>query len=751
MVVYVIDFSKSSASASPLNPLGRKLRSFIWEQLRSAEADSSVTSIVLTGGGPNFSAGADLTELSSANNTTMSSILSGKKEDGGPFLPSLIDVVDAIEGCTKPVVACIQGACLGGGLEVALACHYRVARGAHHSKLGLPEVHVGVIPGAGGTQRLPRWIGLQGALQMILTGAPVDGNKAAMLKLVDAVVTDEENVLLKATQWASWAEAMPLTDRRASLRRVPEPPATCHVLCHVASLSLPDRGGGEGVRAALEACRASYTLPFEQGMQLEGELFFRVLLSAEGKARRHAFFAVRSAQKMAHPADPRHALLQKDVSSVQTAVIGAGTMGGGISLVLLQAGFSVFLVDISKPALDKGIAMIHGVVDSYVKRKRLTELAAKNLLSRLTATQNLQDLSSCQLVVEAVIEKMEIKQKIFRTLDSVMGPNCLILSNTSTLDIDTMASALGASRRPLFAGWHFFSPAHVMQLVEIVVGAATSTETTALLQALTKRIGKTGVVVGNCDGFCGNRLLKPYSAETVMLLVEAAAASIEQVDAAFLNFGMALGPFQLSDLAGNDIGFNIRRERGWVRENGASELVSAKRPSRYTELADDMVSQLGRLGQKAGKGWYDYSPAIGKGRKALPSKEMANFVARYIQSTESHQPCLTEREIVERVLYPLVNEGFKCLEEEIARCPADIDVVYLYGYGWPVWRGGPMYWADHEVGLPVLLGKLQEFHRQFPETDHYNPSNLLVQCVALGVTVEEFYRRGLQGNRLSKL
>jgi 3-hydroxyacyl-CoA dehydrogenase/enoyl-CoA hydratase/carnithine racemase len=745
MVVHVIDFSK--ATNNVLNPLGRKLRVYIWEQLQQASTDPNVTSIVLTGGGAgNFSAGADLTEFGSAATMLWSDDGTGAG-DATPFVPSLIDVVNAIEASRKPVVAAIQGACLGGGLEVALACHYRVAAAHSATKLGLPEVHVGVIPGAGGTQRLPRWIGLQQALSMILTGVPVNAKKALQLKLVDAVVEKSDDLLTTACQWAAWAEVMPLSNRRASLRSVPESPPTAHALCHVASLALPAvNGGGEGVRAALEACRASYTLPFAEGMQREGELFLQVLQSAEGNARRHAFFAVRTAQKMTHPA-VRHILLQKDgVASIPTAVIGAGTMGGGIALVLLQAGFSVFLVDVSKPALDKGVAMIHSVVESYVKRKKVTEAVAKNILSRLTATQNLNDLSGCQLVVEAVIEKMEIKQKIFRTLNAVTGPDCILLSNTSTLDIDKMASVLDASRRPLFAGWHFFSPAHMMKLVEIVVGDATSTETTALLQALTKRIGKIGVVVRNCDGFCGNRLLRPYSAETVMLLVED-NATIEQVDRALLNFGMALGPFQLSDLAGNDVGYNIRRERGWVRREDEPSTPT-NRPARYTELADDMVSQLGRLGQKTGKGWYDYDPAIGKGRKALPSQEMADFVARYVISK---QMSLSEHEIVERVLYPLVNEGFNCLEELIARTPGDIDVVYLYGYGWPAWRGGPMYWADHQIGLAALLNKLQEFHRRFPETDHYEPSNLLERCVEQGMTVEEYCSRGQQGHMHSKL
>ena len=566
--------------------------------------------------------------------------------------------------------------------------------------------------------------------------------------------TTSDKLLDTAVQWARWAEVMPLEDRRLSHRGIPEDPPTAHALCHVAGLSLPKQGS-TGMKAALEACRASSSSgSFAEGMQREGELFIETLASSEGQARRHAFFAVRSAQKMVHPLPQQQhdapMLLQKDVSAVQTAVIGAGTMGGGIALVLLRAGYTVWLVDVAPAALERGVAHIQATVASWVRRKKLPESAAQGLLSRLRSTQNLSDLADCQLVVEAVVENMKIKQSLWRTLDQVVvSEECLLLSNTSTLDMDQMASVLSPNSRARFAGWHFFSPAHVMKLVEIVVGTETAPETTALLQVLTKRIGKIGVVVGNCDGFCANRMLRPYSSEMVMVIVErGGSTTMEHVDQAMRNYGMVLGPFQMADLAGNDIGYNIRRERGWVRDdskkNGAAGAVPPNRPPRYTELADDMVTELGRLGQKAGKGWYDYDPAIGKGRKALPSQEMADFVKRYVDSSSRQTTTpLSEDEIVERVLYPLVNEGFKCLEEGIARSPSDIDVVYLYGYGWPAWRGGPMYWADHEVGLDVLLAKLQEFHRVFPETDHYEPSALLVECVRKQVTVEEYYKRGL--------
>jgi 3-hydroxyacyl-CoA dehydrogenase len=388
-------------------------------------------------------------------------------------------------------------------------------------------------------------------------------------------------------------------------------------------------------------------------------------------------------------------------------------------------------------------------LESYQKRGQLTPTQVTGLQERLHITQDMQELTSCQLVVEAVIEDLQVKRAIFQTLNQVTPPTAILLSNTSTLDINQMAAVLDLSRRANFAGWHFFSPAHVMKLVEIVVGRDTSNETVALLQDLTKRIGKTGVVVGNCDGFCGNRLLKPYSLESILLLVEG-HNTIDQVDQAFVKFGMVLGPFQMGDLAGNDVAYNIRKERGWVRDGKVTTLVPSNRPPRYTELADDMVTQLGRLGQKVGKGFYDYDPAIGKGRKALHSVEMANLIESYrFSEAKPTEP----EEMIRRVLFPLVNEGFKCLEEGIAQSPSDIDVIYLFGYGWPAWRGGPMYWADHEVTLPVLLKTLQRLHGQFPTTEHFVPSQLLERCVALDMTVEEHYRKGMANKtgQLSRL
>ena len=588
MVVLVVDFS--AADQNPLNPLGLNLRRLIWTKLDQAENDGSVTSVVLTGGASrSFSAGADLTEFGKLQGA---SSISG----GEGFFP-LVDLVTKIENFSKPIVAAVGGNALGGGLEVALSCHYRVTDKS--GKFALPEVHVGVIPGAGGTQRLPRLVGVEKGLDMILTGKTIDSKEALKLGLVDHVTTDMP-LIESAKKWAAWAELMPLADRRVGQMKIKESSWRIEGIFRFAASKLPPpEMGGEGVHAAMNAVKAC-TLSIEEGSQVELNYFFETLAGGQGKARRHAFFATRKAQKPIGKPPVGHPLLAKSLVSEQAAVVGAGLMGSGIALVLLQAGFSVYLVDISKPSLDKGEAFLRGTIKSYVTRGKLHAAQAAKMQAALKTTQRMEDLSSCRLVVEAVIEVLSIKQKIFSQLDRIIPPDAILLSNTSTLDIDAMASAVSPSRQKLFAGWHFFSPAHVMKLVEIVVGKATSHETICVLQSLTKRIKKIGVVVGNCDGFVGNRLLISYGAETTFLLEEG-VATVQSVDKAFLKFGIALGPFQMGDLAGLDIGYNIRKQRGQVRIDG---IPAKNRPERYPELADDIVAKLKRLGQKSGKVSY---------------------------------------------------------------------------------------------------------------------------------------------------
>lgn len=584
MTVHVIDFS--TASPNPLNPLGLKLRKFIWDELDKARQCQEVTSVVLTGGkSGNFSAGADIKEFGQLKDLAT-----------GEHAYSLVDVVHTIENFPKPVVAAIRGNALGGGLEVALSCHYRVSDAT--GKFGLPEVNVGVIPGAGGTQRLPRLVGVQKALTMILTGKPVKADEAKALGLVDHVASSTGSTLVaSAMQWAEWAALMPLSDRRTGNLKIKETAEEMDTIFSFAAKKLqsPEKGG-QGLFAAMEAVKAC-RMPIKKGSEVELTLFLKTLAGEEGKAKRHSFFAIRKAQKPLGKPPASHSLLKADLTSQCAAVVGAGLMGSGICMVLLQAGFTVFLVDVYKQSLDKGVSFLRSTIQSYVKRGKLTKEKAATMQRALKPTQRMEDLAPCSLVVEAVIEDMKIKKKIFSSLDRITSPNCIILSNTSTLDIDEMASAVSPARQSLFAGWHFFSPAHIMKLVEIVVGKATSLDTVCVLQSLTRRIGKVGVVVGNCDGFVGNRMLISYSAETALLLEEG-AGSVVAIDRAFINFGMAMGPLQMGDMAGLDIGYNIRKQRGWI--SGGSAVRSKPRPSRYPELADEIVAQHKRLGQKSG-------------------------------------------------------------------------------------------------------------------------------------------------------
>jgi 3-hydroxyacyl-CoA dehydrogenase/enoyl-CoA hydratase/carnithine racemase len=534
-----------------LNPLGSSTRSRLYDDLKAAERDPRIKSVVLTGKGSNFSAGADITEFDS------SVVADDTDANTDTTVVSLRDVVTYVESFPKPIVAAIQGVALGGGLELALASHYRIA--APSATMGLPEVTIGVIPGAGGTQRLPRLIGVTKALDMILTGKPVTAKKALEIGLVDAVVSDmTESVIQTATKWADWAQLMPLDDRRLMQQPLKETPAELKAIVKAAREKLrpPRNRGGESVHCALEAVEACGGNP-NNGMKRESQLFYQAL--AQGHGQRHAFFAVRAAQKSQLTGAPplSHPLLQHpNDTDAHVGVVGAGTMGSGIALVLLQAGFTVHLVDSQQEALQKGVAFLTKTLQSMTLKGSLSESQASLLLSRrLVPSSSLQDLKECALVVEAVVENLVIKKKIFTTLDQVTPPTCLLLSNTSTLDMDQMASVLSSpERQKMCAGWHFFSPAHVMKLVEIVVAKTTSHQTVALLQILTRKIGKIGVTVGNCDGFVGNRMLNPYTSECVLLLAEGDAATVESVDVAILDFGMALGPFGMSDLAGNDIG-----------------------------------------------------------------------------------------------------------------------------------------------------------------------------------------------------
>jgi len=764
--IYITD--PTAAKPSPVNPLGASTRLHLARSIRSAIANPTISSVILTGGGitagasggTNFSAGADIKEFAQPSSVTSTT---GEGEDA---IPSLVELCTLVESSPKPIVAAISGVCLGGGLELALSCHYRVCPPAQsafgsRTKMGLPEVNIGLIPGAGGTQRLPRLCELGWSLKAITTGRMVGVAEAFKVGLIDATAgsgtasSPHESLMECATRWARYGEIMPTTGRMLSRRQVKGgSKAELNAICDRIAKKLPKvEKGGEAVHAAVQAVRASfgpYDVTFEGGMETEAVIFMKLLVeSSQGRARRHAFFAERAASAGSAKASKTAAVAIKSMlsnpSSTAVGVIGAGTMGSGIAMNFLRAGYSpVFLIDNNPSGLERGVSLIKKLIMGDVAKRRLSPDAAKAMGTSLKPSTDLSSLGGCKLIVEAVFENLIIKQEIFAKLDAVALPDAYLCSNTSTLDIDAIASVLSPSRRQYCAGMHFFSPAHVMKLVEIIRAKETSEETLAVLAALSKKIRKVGVTVGNCDGFVGNRMLNPYTSE-MLFAIEAGGTSIMQVDAAISMFGMAIGPFVMSDIAGNDIGYNIRKERGVVRDPETG-LPGPNREEgmRYTDLGDDLVVKLGRVGQKAGKGWYTYDKRIGKGRMPLPSSEVAAFVSTYTAGSSSPDKGrrLKDEEIVERLLYPLVNEGFKILEEGIARDPADIDIIYLYGYGWPVWRGGPMFWADNEVGLPKLLARLEEFHTRYP-SDYYVPSKLLRKCVELDVGVQEYYRRGL--------
>ncbi len=761
MAVKIINIQPPGKVVNPLNPLSKSTRVHISQSLAKSIADPTVSSIVLHGG-RNFSAGADISEFSAKGNSNpKESIESSAK------IPSLTDLCNQIESSPKPIVAAVTGVALGGGCELVLAAHFRVAD--KNARIGLPEVKIGLIPGAGGTQRLPRICkDVPWSLNVITSGRMVKMAEAKAKGIIDEVVDgDGGDILEVASKWALWAERMDaMTYKKASYQKAiaaddVEGLKKAQAICDKLARKLPPKNrGGEAVHAALTAVRASFEKhSFEEGMDVESELFWELLLnSAQGRGLRHAFFAERAAQKSS-----KHLLKGSTAQrfldpkgGALVGVVGAGTMGSGIAVGFLRAGCKVTLVDNNEKGLARGVKTISKILKQDVAKKRMTAHQCEYILSNnLASTTDMSkgQFCNCILVIEAVFENLKIKQSIFRQLDQLIkNPEALLVSNTSTLNIDSISSALSTKRRPFCAGMHFFSPAHVMRLVEIVVASDSSPETVALLQFITsKLLKKVGVTVGNCEGFVGNRMVSSYTAEATFMLQEG-GAKVHEVDLALNGFGMAMGPLNMGDLAGNDIGYLIAKEKGLVKDSKTGKPGPNRTPKmRYTDLGDDLVTKLGRVGMKAGKGWYDYDPNIGKGRKPIPSKEVENFISGYIKGVPASK--YSQRKIVERCLFGLVNEGFKILEENIAQKPSDIDVIYLYGYGWPAYRGGPMYWIDNEVGLPYFLKRLEEFDSAYPGSTYYVPSNLLRKCVGLGMTLEDYYAQGLHKSKttVSKL
>ncbi|MGG2044881.1 3-hydroxyacyl-CoA dehydrogenase NAD-binding domain-containing protein [Burkholderia gladioli] len=638
----------------PVNGLGYSTRAGVMDGLDRALQDPAVTAIVLTGAGRAFSGGADITEFNTPK---------ALQE------PSLHTLIAAVEASAKPVVAAVHSVVMGGGLELALGAHYRIA--APGTQVALPEVKIGLLPGAGGTQRLPRALGLETALNMIVSGAAVPSEQLAKSGLFDEMA--EGDLLEAAVALARRVGAKPGPHPRVRDRKIEHPNAAGFIQFarNSARAAAPQY---PAPHKCIDAIEAGVLKGFDQGLIDEREGFVALVQTPESRALRHAFFGERAASKIPDvPADTPVREIRK------LGVIGAGTMGGGITMNFLNAGLPVTLLETKQEALERGLATIRKNYEAQVKKGKLSEEKLEARMALISPTLSYEDLKDADLIIEAVFEELGVKEQVFRKLDEVAKPGAILASNTSTLDVNKIAAF---TRRPQdVVGMHFFSPANVMKLLEVVRGEHTAKDVLATVMQLAKKIRKTAVVSGVCDGFIGNRMIEQYIRQALFMLEEGALPA--QVDRAIEAFGFAMGPFRMSDLAGNDIGWAIRKRR------------YLEQPELHYSKIADRLCELGRFGQKTGGGWYDYQAGE---RRAKPSKLVDEMVLAYSKEAGVERRKIADEEIVERLVYALVNEGAKILEEGIASKASDIDMVYLTGYGFPLWRGGPMLYAD-TVGL----------------------------------------------------
>ncbi|MEG0676761.1 MAG: 3-hydroxyacyl-CoA dehydrogenase NAD-binding domain-containing protein [Comamonas sp.] len=681
-----------SLNNPPVNGLGLSTRRAIVAGLNQANADPAVKAIVITGAGKAFSGGADITEFG--------------KEDALRE-PHLISVLQQFDLSSKPTVAAIHSVCMGGGLELALACNYRIA--AAGTAVALPEVKLGLLPGAGGTQRLPRALGVETALNMIVSGEAVKSEMLATIpgqKLFNKMASSPEALLAEAKGLAlEMADVRPLPRVRDLPCKHPQGEAYFEFAATMV------QGMSKNFPAparCVEAVKYATTKKFDDGMALEREAFMQLMLTPESRSLRHLFLAERAASKIADvPADTP----VRDIRTV--GVIGAGTMGGGIAMNFLNAGLPVTMLETKQEALDRGVATIRKNYEAQVKKGKLKQEKYEERMALLSTTLDYAGLKDADLIIEAVFEEIGVKQQVFKQLDEVAKAGAILASNTSTLDVDKIASF---TKRPQdVVGMHFFSPANVMKLLEVVRGKATAKDVLATVMKLAKKIKKTAVVSGVCDGFIGNRMIEQYSRQAGFLLDE--GATPQQVDKAVEKFGFAMGPFRMGDLAGNDIGWAIRKRR-----------YQEKPDMKYSASADRLC-ELGRFGQKTGAGWYDYVP--GK-RDAIPSDVVAKMIEEHRKSLGITPRKISDEEIVQRLVFALVNEGAHILEDGIAGKSGDIDMVYLTGYGFPLWRGGPMHYAG-EVGLFNVVQAMGRF-AQNPNDDakFWQPAPLLAKLAAEG-------------------
>ncbi len=669
----------------PVNGLGLSTRRALIESLAQAIDDAQVKAIVVTGGARAFSAGADIREFNTPAATAE---------------PSLHTVIAAFEKSSKPVVAAIEGMALGGGLELALGMNYRVADS--RAQIGLPEVKLGILPGAGGTQRLPRAVGLETALNMIVQGIPVAAGKLADTRLFDRVVDQEAlpAAIALAGEVAASGALPKVRDWTIEHANAEGFLGFARTAVGAASANYP------APLKCIEALEAAVKQPFDKGLEVEHDAFVQLVNTPVSKALRHGFFGERAASKIA---DIGADILLREINNI--AVVGAGTMGGGISMNFLNAGLPVTLLEMKQEALDRGIATIRKNYENSAKKGRLTAEQVEQRMGLIKPTLSYDDLKQADLIIEAVFEEYDVKQSVFAQLDAVAKPGAILASNTSTLDLDRIAAF---TKRPQdVLGTHFFSPANVMKLLEVVRGKQTASDVLATVMRLARKIGKTAVVAGVCDGFIGNRMIEQYARQAGFLLDEGALP--QQVDRAAEKFGFAMGPFRMIDLAGNDIGWAIRKRR------------AVERPDMIYSKNADLLCELGRFGQKTGAGWYDYKPGD---RTAYPSQQVNELIVQHSKDIGLQRRDISDEEIVERLVYALVNEGALILQEGIAAKASDIDIVYLAGYGFPAWRGGPMFHAD-TVGLYNVLAAMRRYAKGH-EGKAWEPAPLLVQLAEAG-------------------
>ena len=690
------DVAIISLNNPPVNGLGYSTRVGITQGLDKANADAAVKAIVLTGAGTAFSGGADIREFGTPK---------ALQE------PNLLSVIRALESSAKPVVAAVHSVAMGGGLELALGCHYRIA--APGAKIALPEVKLGLIPGAGGTVRLPRVLGVETALNMIVKGDPVNSELLAALpgqKLFDQLAASPEQLLEEALALArkvaaQHADGAPLPLVRDLPCTHPNGEAYFQFARNMV------KGMAKNFPApakCVDAVEGATKLRFDEALAHEREIFINLMHTPESSALRHLFAAERAASKIPDVGDD-----VKPRAIHKVAVIGAGTMGGGIAMNFLNAGIPVTMLETKQEALDRGLATIRKNYEAQVKKGKLKADKYEQRMALLATTLNYADLKDADLVIEAVFEELGVKEQVFKQLDEVMKAGAILASNTSTLDVDKIAAF---TKRPQdVVGMHFFSPANVMKLLEVVRGAKTAKDVLATVMQVAKKIKKTAVVSGVCDGFIGNRMIEQYSRQAGFLLDEGATPA--QVDKAIERFGFAMGPFRMGDLAGNDIGWAIRKRR-----------YVEKPDMKYSKTAD-LLCELGRFGQKTGAGWYDYQP--GK-RDAIPSKLVEEMVEKHRKEQGITPRKISDQEIVQRLVYALVNEGAHILEDGIASKSGDIDMVYLTGYGFPIWRGGPMHYAS-QVGLYNVAESMKRFARNpHDDAQFWQPAPLLAKLTQEG-------------------